>query len=144
MLDYVAGRIVRALATIFFIVTAVFFATRLSGDAIDFVIREGMTQEDRIALTAYYGLDGSIWSQYLAYLRSFVEGEFGLSFIERRPVADIVAERIGPSLQLIGSGLAFTFLLSLPLGILAALYRKSWLGSAVMTLAFLGYAVPNF
>lgn len=103
-----------------------------------------MTQEDRVLLTSYYGLDGSLWTQYVSYLRSFVEGQFGLSFIERRPVADIVGERIGPSLQLIGSGLAFTLIVSLPLGILAAIYRKSWIGSAVMTLAFLGYAVPNF
>ena len=144
MLEFVAYRLVRMCATIFVIVTAVFFATRLSGDALDFVVAPGMTEEDRIALTTYYGLDGSIWEQYVRYLGAFVQGEFGLSFLERRPVAEIVAERIWPSLQLLLCGVGFTLLVSIPLGVIAAVYRKSWVGSAVMSVAFLGYAIPNF
>lgn len=130
--------------TIFVIVTAVFFATRMSGDALDFVVAPGMTEEDRIALTTYYDLDGTIWQQYGRYLGAFVQGEFGLSFLERRPVAEIVAERIWPSLQLLLAGVGFTVLVSIPLGVIAAVYRESWIGSAVMSLAFLGYAIPNF
>ena len=73
-----------------------------------------------------------------------MRGEFGISFLERRPVAEIVAERIWPSLQLLLAGVGFTILVSIPLGVIAAVYRDSWLGTAVMSLAFLGYAIPNF
>jgi ABC-type dipeptide/oligopeptide/nickel transport system permease component len=132
------------LMTFFVIVTLVFFATRLSGNPIDFVIGQGITEEDRVLLTEYYGLDGSIWTQYLAYLGTFTDGQFGLSFLERRPVADIVAERIWPSAQLLMTSIAFTIVVSIPAGVLAAIHRKDWIGSAVMTGAFLGYAVPNF
>ncbi len=144
MLEFAALRLLRMCATIFVIVTAVFFATRLSGDALDYVVAPGMTDEDRELLTEYYGLDGSIWEQYARYLQGFVTGEFGISFLERRPVADIVAERIWPSLQLLLAGIGFTVLISIPLGVLAAVYRRSWIGSAVMSLVFLGYAIPNF
>lgn len=144
MIEFAAFRLLRMCVTIFVIVTAVFFATRLSGDALDFVVAPGMTEEDRIALTAYYGLDGTIWQQYLRYLGAFLQGEFGLSFLERRPVAEIVAERIWPSLQLLLAGVFFTILVSIPLGVIAAVYRESWIGSAVMSVAFLGYAIPNF
>jgi ABC-type dipeptide/oligopeptide/nickel transport system permease component len=144
MLEFVALRILRMLVTIFVIVTAVFFATRMSGDALDFVVAPGMTEEDRIALTTYYGLDGTIWQQYVRYIGAFVQGEFGISFLERRPVAEIVAERIWPSLQLLLAGVGFTVMVSIPLGVVAAVYRESWIGSAVMSLAFLGYAIPNF
>jgi peptide/nickel transport system permease protein/oligopeptide transport system permease protein len=130
--------------TFFVIVTIVFFATRLSGNAVDFVIGEGMTSEDRELLIKYYELDRPVLSQYLAFLRSFTDGQFGLSFIERRPVAEIVVERIWPSTQLLLSAVGLTLLVSIPLGIAAAIWRKSWVGSAVMVVAFLGYAVPNF
>lgn len=144
MLNYALRTLFRMVLTFFVIVTIVFFATRLSGNAVDFVIGEGMTGEDRDLLIKYYQLDRPVLSQYLAFLRSFTDGQFGLSFIERRPVADIVLERIWPSTQLLLSALGLTLLLSIPLGIAAAIWRKSWLGSAVMVVAFLGYAVPNF
>ncbi|MFT7028058.1 MAG: ABC-type dipeptide/oligopeptide/nickel transport system permease component, partial [Paracoccaceae bacterium] len=144
MLRHAAATVFRMLMTFFVIVTLVFFATRLSGNPIDFVIGQGITEEDRVLLTEYYGLDGSIWTQYLAYLGTFTDGQFGLSFLERRPVADIVAERIWPSAQLLMTSIAFTIVVSIPAGVLAAIHRKDWIGSAVMTGAFLGYAVPNF
>jgi peptide/nickel transport system permease protein/oligopeptide transport system permease protein len=56
----------------------------------------------------------------------------------------MVAERLWPSAQLLISATLTTLLVAIPLGIIAAVWRKSWVGGAVMTLAFLGYAVPNF
>jgi peptide/nickel transport system permease protein/oligopeptide transport system permease protein len=132
------------LLTFFVIVTLVFITTRLSGSPLDFVIGEGMSVEDRAIMIRYYELDRSLGEQYRAFLRAFFDGEFGLSFIERRPVADMVAERLWPSAQLLFSATAVTLLVAIPLGIIAAVQRKSWIGSAVMAFAFLGYAVPNF
>jgi ABC-type dipeptide/oligopeptide/nickel transport system permease component len=144
MLTYVLRTAAKMAVTLFVIVTLVFFATRLSGNPLDFVLGEGITEDDKQLLIKYYGLDGSIWTQYWHYLGSIASGEFGLSFLERRPVADIVAERIVPSLKLLLSTLVFTFCVSIPLGIAAAVYRKKLAGSAIMVVAFLGYAVPNF
>lgn len=144
MLIYALRTLTRMVLTFFAIVTIVFFATRLSGDAIDFVVGEGITSEDRALLIEYYDLDKPLFGQYLAFLRAFTDGQFGLSFIERRPVSEIVVERLWPSAQLLLSAMALTLLVSIPLGIAAAIWRKSWVGSAVMAVAFLGYAVPNF
>lgn len=136
--------VLRMVLTFFVIVTLVFFATRLSGSPLDFVIGEGMSAEDRAIMIRYYELDRPIWDQYFAFLGAFLDGQFGLSFIERRPVAEMVAERLWPSAQLLISATLTTLLVAIPLGIIAAVWRKSWVGSAVMALAFLGYAVPNF
>jgi ABC-type dipeptide/oligopeptide/nickel transport system permease component len=138
------GKLVKMAVTLFAIVTLVFFATRMSGSPIDVVIGEGLTEEDRALLVAYYGLDASLAEQYLRYLGGVARGEFGVSFLERRPVGEIVAERIGPSLQLMGAALVLTLAVSIPLGVIAATRRGSWVGSAAMVLAFAGYAVPNF
>ncbi len=136
--------LLRMVLTFFVIVTLVFFATRLSGSPLDFVIGEGMSVEDRAIMIRYYELDRPIWDQYRAFFGAFLDGQFGLSFIERRPVAEMVAERLWPSAQLLISATLATLLIAIPLGIIAAVWRKSWVGSAVMALAFLGYAVPNF
>lgn len=144
MLSYTLRTLGRMALTLFVIVTLVFFLTRASGNPIDFIAGEGLSSEDREILIRYYELDQPIWSQYAAYLRSFLDGQFGLSLVERRPVATIVAERLWPSAQLLLAGMGLTLLVSLPLGIIASLKRESWVGSAVMTVAFLGYAVPNF
>ena len=144
MLGNALRTLLRMVLTFFVIVTLVFFAIRLSGSPLDMVIGEGMSVEDRAIMIRYYELDRSIWDQYRAFLGAFLDGQFGLSFIERRPVADMVAERLWPSAQLLISATLVTLLVAIPLGIVAAVWRKSWIGSAVMALAFLGYAVPNF
>ncbi len=144
MLTYALRTLVKMAITFFIIISLVFFATRLSGNPVDFVLGEGISKEDQQLLIAYYGLDGSIWTQYRHYLASVLSGDFGLSFYERRPVADIVAERIWPSVKLLLSTLIFTLAVSVPLGVTAAIYRDRLAGSAVMVVAFLGYAVPNF
>lgn len=142
------GRIFRTLArmvlTFLVIVTMVFIATRLSGSPIDTVLGDGLTQQDREILIRYYQLDRPVWDQYLAFLRAFTDGQFGMSFIERRPVAHIVAERIWPSLQLLLPAILVTLAVAIPLGVVAAVWRDRWFGNAVMGLAFLGYAIPNF
>ncbi|MDF1716225.1 MAG: ABC transporter permease [Antarcticimicrobium sp.] len=144
MTDYLLRVAIKMAVTLFAIVTVTFVATRLSGNPIDTFLGEGLTDEGRDALIAYFQLDRSIWHQYVAYLRGVVSGEFGLSFIERRPVTQVVAARLWPSAQLLLASIGLTAAVSIPLGVLAALYRKSWIGSAVMVVAFSGYAVPNF
>lgn len=144
MIPYLARVLVKAVVTLLAIVTVTFIATRFSGNPIDTFLGEGLTTEGRQALIAYFQLEQSLWQQYLAFLRGALSGEFGLSFVDRRPVTEVVAERLWPSAQLLLASVGLTIAVSLPLGVLAAVYRKSWIGSAVMVVAFAGYAVPSF
>jgi peptide/nickel transport system permease protein len=144
MLDYAVRALLRMVLTLALIVTVVFFGTRLSGEAIDFLAPEAMDSLSRQQLIAYFGLDQSIWVQYRRFLVGMLEGEFGLSLIERRPVTVIFWERVGPTLQLIAGALITTVLVAVPAGIYAATRRGHASGGAVMAVAFLGYATPNF
>ncbi len=144
MIAYLARVLVRSVVTLFAIVSVTFIATRLSGNPIDTFLGEGLTKEGREELIRYFQLDRTLWEQYLAFLRGVVSGEFGLSFVDRRPVTQVVAERLWPSGQLLLCAVALTIAVSIPLGVLGAIFRKSWIGSAVMTVAFAGYAVPSF
>lgn len=144
MFEFIIGKLLRMCLTILVIVVAVFFAARMSGNAIDYIAGEGLSQKDRLLMIEYYGLDGSLFEQFVRYVGALATGDFGLSLIERRPVAVIFAERVWPSLQLLVGAVLMTLIVSLPAGIAAALYRKSWIGSAIMSVAFFGYAIPNF
>lgn len=144
MASYAAFAVLRAALTLWVIATLVFFATRMSGDAIDFVAPEAMDALSRQRMIAYFGLDAPVTTQYWRFLVGVTEGEFGLSLIERRPVTTIFLERIGPSLQLLLGALTVTLAVAIPAGVYAAVRRGTASAGAVMTLAFLGYATPNF
>jgi len=144
MAKYLVLRFSRMILTIWIIASIVFFATRLTGNPIDYIMPEGLDAESRLLMIAYLGLDRPIGEQYWRFFRALYDGEFGLGLIERRPVATIFAERVGASLNLLLATLAVTVALGVPLGVMAAVWRRSALGSAILTVAFLGYAIPNF
>ncbi len=144
MISYLIRVAVKSVVTLFAIATLTFVATRLTGNPIDTFLGDGLTEEGRAELIRYFQLDGSLWQQYLAFMRGAVSGEFGLSFVDRRPVTEVVSDRLWASGQLLLASVAFTLLVAIPLGILGAINRKSWIGSAVMMVAFAGYAVPSF
>lgn len=144
MLSYLLRAAIKMAVTLFVIATLVFFATRMSGNAIDFIAGEALDAQSRADLIAYYGLNRGVGTQYVLYLRGILDGEFGMSFLERRPVTEIFLERVGPTLQLVGGALALTLAVSIPAGVYAAARRDSPSASLLMTISFLGYATPNF
>jgi glutathione transport system permease protein len=144
MLEFAASRLLRMLITIWLICTVVFFATRLTGNPIDFLMPEGLDKQSRAEMIAYFGLDRPVLEQYWLFWRSLFQGEFGLGLMERRPVTVIFGERVWRSLSLLMVTLGFTILIGVPVGILAALWRKRLAGNLVLLVAFLGYAIPNF
>lgn len=144
MADFLVMRLGRMLITLWVIATAVFLATRATGNPIDFLMPEGLDAESRKAMIAYFGLDQPLLTQYTSFWKSMVDGQFGLGLMERRPVSTIFAERVGRSVSLLLITLAVTICVGVPLGVIAAIWRKSALGNAVLLTAFIGYAIPNF
>jgi ABC-type dipeptide/oligopeptide/nickel transport system permease component len=130
--------------TLLVVLTAVFFATRLTGDPTDFLLPDDASVQAREELRITLGLDRPIPLQYMAYLRLVVRGNFGSSYFERRPVTTMLGERVGPTLRLAFLSLGLALLLGLPAGIIAALNRNSFVDRAVMALSFSAYAIPNF
>lgn len=144
MAELFIARLGRTLITLWVIVTAVFLATRATGNPIDFLMPEGLDAQSRTEMIAYFGLDKPLWDQYFLFWRSLFQGEFGIGLLERRPVDLIFADRIGRSASLLLATMVTTILVGVPVGIGAALMRRSVAGNALLLVAFLGYAIPNF
>jgi len=144
MVEFLAGRFLRMIVTIWALVTIVFLATRFTGNPIDYLMPEGLDQQARATMIAYWGLDRPFLEQYGMFWSSLLNGQFGLGLMERRPVNVIFAERVGRSVALLLTTLAATIMVGVPAGIAAAVWRGTALGRTVQIAAFLGYAVPNF
>jgi peptide/nickel transport system permease protein len=116
----------------------------LPGDPIDNLIRVGSSPEDRIALTAKYGLDRSLIAQYFLWIGQIMTGDFGQAIVLRRPVADLIAQNLPYSLQLGGLAFLFSSIVGIILGIIAWASRNTWGEQLVKGFILLGSTVPGF
>jgi peptide/nickel transport system permease protein len=142
--SFILGRIVRALIVLVSTVTVVFVVLRLSGDSAQQMLSDTASPEALAAFRTKWGLDRSIFEQYLIYVGNAVRGDFGTSYADGRQVFDVVSERIPKTLLLTVSAFFLSMLIGIPAGILAAVRRESAVDKGVMAGAVLGYSIPNF
>jgi peptide/nickel transport system permease protein len=144
MIRFLAWRSGRALLTVLLVLAGCFGAIRMTGSPVDLLYGDGATPEQIVELEREWGLDQPLLQQFGTYLRNIARGEFGVSIVERRPVVQVYAERMGPTLQLAGLALLVGTAVGLPLGLAGALWRGRAVGRMAMAIAFVGYAVPGF
>jgi ABC-type dipeptide/oligopeptide/nickel transport system permease component len=121
-----------------------FLLLRLSGDIATAIAGEGARQEDIEIVRQTYGLDRPVVVQYLDWLWRALHGDFGTSYYFKSDVGQLVFDRIGTTTLLGLFALGFALVISLPLGVVAALYPNSWIDRIALFIAVLGQALPNF
>ena len=138
-------RLGAALLVMFGVCTLVFLLIHLvPGDPVQVMLGEGARPADQAALRAALGLDRPLGVQYLDYLGRLLRLDFGTSLHNQRPVVDLLAERIGPTLELAGAALLLAVAVAIPLGVLAAQNRGRSIDRAAMGFSLLGAAIPSF
>lgn len=100
--------------------------------------------EDLQRIERELGLDRPLVVQYLTWLKNFVQGDWGISYVARRPVLDLLLERLPATLELMGAAVLLATLVALPLGMLAAVRQYSWVDYALTFTSFAGLSVPVF
>jgi peptide/nickel transport system permease protein len=145
MLSYLAQRLAGAVLVVFGVISIVFLLIHLiPGDPVEIMLGEAASATDREALRVALGLDQPVLLQFTHYLHGLLQFDLGTSLQSRRPVTDLLLERLPATLLLAGVTLAVTLALALPLGMLAAVRRGSpWDGGA-MAFSMLGVSIPNF
>lgn len=142
--SFITARIIRALIVLISTVTVVFVVLRLSGDPAQQMLPDTASPEALAAFRAKWGLDRTIFEQYLIYVGNALRGDFGTSFADGREVFEIVRERIPKTLLLTVSAFVISIMIGIPAGIIAAVRRESPVDKGVMAGAVLGYSIPNF
>lgn len=144
MLRYALRRIAGVIPTLLIIVSASFFIVRLAPGG-PFDQEQTLSQEVRANLDRVYGLDQPITVQYGRYLRALLHGDFGPSYKQRDfSVTELIAQGLPVSATLGISALLLALASGIPLGILAAVRRQTWLDVGVGSLTVLGLALPGF
>jgi peptide/nickel transport system permease protein len=144
MTTYIARRLMQMVPVLFGISIIVFLLIRLGGDPVLNLVPEYYTEEQIAAVRADYGFDRPIVVQYLEFVGSALTGDFGYSFHHRQPAWDMVAARLPYTAQLAAAAIVLAIVVSLPLGILAALKRNTWADVLITGLSVWGRSLPNF
>jgi peptide/nickel transport system permease protein len=138
-------RLLRAVISLWLIVTLVFVGLRMTGDpAIAVLNPDDMTKEMIDAYRKRWGFEGTIWEQYLVYIWNVVHGNFGMSTLNGQDALTVVLERLPATLLLVGCSTLLMLLIGVPLGTLAAFKSGSRLDGFIMSGSTLGFALPNF
>lgn len=145
MLAYIAKRLL-SLIPVLFVVTVVTFLLIhiMPGDPATTLLGMDATQEDIDAYNALMGFDRPIVEQYTNWMSDLLRGDLGDSLFLHQPVAQAIAEHIGPTFSLAVLGQAIALLIAIPFGIVAAYKRDSALDHVLRSVSLLGMAMPGF
>jgi len=145
MFAYIARRLLAAVPVIVMVAVVVFAMLRLTpGDPAAILAGDDATSEQLEQIRQSMGLDKPILTQFAVWSGQLLQGDLGQSLLSRKPVLDLIGERVGPTVALATSVLIVTILLAIPMGIIAARHRGKLLDRIVMTLSVFGFSVPVF
>ena len=142
--QYFLVKSARAVVTLVAVTTFAFFVLNASGDPAQIMLSPDTPPEVIEAFRRAWSLDQPLWQQYLRYWGNILQGDFGQSMRDGRPVLDLINERLPATLALAVPALLLKLAVGIPAGVCAALMRNSWLDRATIVVSVLGYSVPNF
>ena len=144
MRRYLARQLVQLVVVVFGISMLAFAILHVLGDPVLLLLPQNAGKEEFARYHHLLGLDRPLYVQYWKFLSSAVVGDFGKSWYADTPAFRLVLERMPPTIYLTFAGLLVALLIALPLGILAALKRHTWLDSLCTAVAVAGQATPIF
>ena len=139
------NRVLQVVLLLFFVSGLVFWLTSvLPGDPTFAIVGETANEAERELARQQYGLDRPLVVQYADWLGRAVTGDFGRSLRGKTPVIELLQQRLPVTLELTALGILFAVAIGLPMGILSAKFRNSWIDVAANFGALTGMATPFF
>lgn len=144
MLTYILKRVSLAVLVALAVSVIAFLLLRLSGDPAVAIAGEGARQADIELIRQTYGFDRPLPVQYMEWLGKALHGDFGDSIYFKTPAGPLIFAKLQTTLILGLASLMFGLLISVPLGVLAAIYKNTWIDRLCLVMAVVGQALPNF
>jgi len=144
MLAFIIQRLFQAALVMLIVSLIAFSMFTFIGDPVDQMVGLETTLEQRAALRERLGLNDPVPIQFFNFIVGAVQGDFGISYQYRQPVAKMLGERAPATLELALVGSIFALLAGLPLGVYTALKRNSWLSKVFLTTSLVGISLPPF
>jgi ABC-type dipeptide/oligopeptide/nickel transport system permease component len=144
MIRFILRRLALGLLVALTVVVLSFLLTRLSGDLAISIAGPSATQTDIEIVRKAYGLDRPLYVQFANWVGRAAVGDLGDSFFFKDKVSNLIARRMPITMTLGVVGLLLALLISIPLGVLAAVREGTWLDRVVTLITMIGQAVPSF
>ena len=144
MRQFILRRCGYSLLSLFLLSLTIFFFVRVTGDPATLLVEPGASEADIAAIHHQFGLDRPLVVQYVLFMTALFRGDLGQSFYYQTPVLDLYMSRLPNSLILAAVAMAFSLLVGIPSGILAAVRVGRFWDSAGKLFALLGLSLPSF
>lgn len=145
MQQYLTQRLLLSIPVIFGVTVIVFAILHLTpGDPVRIMAGPRATEERVQEIRSQLGLDRSIPEQYVRWLGNVLQGDLGMSIAGKRPVAQMIGERLPPTLRLALVSLIISVLLGIPLGVLAAVHHHRLLDHLITFTSLFWFSIPGF
>lgn len=145
MLGYLVRRILAAIPVMGVVALFVFLLLRLTpGDPAAILAGDNATPERLERIRTSLGLNEPLYVQFFTWINRLLHGDLGVSLISNVPVLDMISRRIEPTLSIALSTIVLSILIAVPLGVVAAWKRGTWIDRFVMGLSVIGFSVPVF
>ena len=144
MLVHLLRRLGQSVLVLLAVSLVSFMVFRHIGDPTISLLGEDATLEERTALVEELGFNKPVPLQYLSYVGKVVQGDLGISYRLKRPVADVIAERLPATLELAFTAAVLALVIGVVLGVYTAIKKDGWLSRAIMTVSLVGVSLPTF
>ena len=144
MLSYIIKRIGQSILVLLITGLVAFSMFRFVGDPIDNMLGQERTMEDVERLRAQLGLDQPFAVQYFKFLENAVQGNFGVSYRQGRPVSEILLERAPATLELAAVSGVLAIVFGIALGVFTAIRRNGATANIIMAASLIGVSLPTF
>ena len=144
MQRYIVRRVGEAVLALFALSIIIFLMVRLTGDPALLMLPPDAGADALEDIRHSMGLDKPLVAQYGLFIRDYATGSFGDSLRSKTPVSELIKDRLPNSLKLVGAAAVIVLLISIPLGVLSAVYKGTWIDTLATGFAVLGQAIPVF
>lgn len=145
MNKYLVKRFMIGFLVLFFITFLSYMIINFApGDPATLYVSADATEEQINQVRASLGLDQPLLVRYGFWLKELLRGNLGNSFATRQPVMNVLMERVGPTLILMGTSLVVAYLIAIPLGIYSAVKQNTWIDYFITGSSIMGVSIPNF
>ena len=145
MIKFLLQRVLATIPVLLVVAVVVFLILRLTpGDPAAVIAGNNATNEDIDRIRQQLGLNLPLLQQFFVWFGKVLQGDLGFSFYLNKPVVELIAQRIEPTLSLAAGTMALAVLIAVPLGTIAAWRMGGWLDKLLMGFSVLGFSVPVF
>ena len=143
--NFLLRRLLLLIPVLWGVATLVFLLLHfIPGDPVDLMLGDSALGTDRQTLRDQLGLNDPLIVQYLRYFGDLLQGDWGISLFSKKPVFEEIMERVPATMELMFGAMVVTILVAMPLGLIAAVNKGTWIDQGAMIFSLLGVSIPNF